>query len=160
MTTLPIIISGVVATLAMTFFMNTCAMITGSNMYTVKILSRMLPTLLWPKQAKEPVLSRAMAIAIHYGIGILFVVVYHLLRTSEGYVGNQSMAEPWIIGIVLGTTAVAGWTIFIRLHPSPLLTVPWQYYLLCIFAAHIIFAFAMIYCYQWFIPVPGMPKMP
>ena len=159
MITLQIIISGLAATLAMTIFMNACAMISGSNMYTVKILRRMLPDLLWPGQAKKPALSKAVAIIVHYGIGIVFVVVYHLLQTSESYAGNQSIAEPWIAGIILGTIAVTGWSIFIRLHPSPLSTVPWKYYLLCIFAAHIIFALVMVYCYHWLISAPGLGKM-
>ena len=149
MATLQIIIVGVAATLVMTLFMNACAAITRSNMYTVKILSLMLPTLFRPATAGESRSSKAAATVLHYGIGILFVFFYHLLRTSHGYAGNQSMAEPWIIGITLGIIAVGGWTFFIRMHPAPLATVPWPYYLVCIFAAHIVFAFAMIYCYKW-----------
>lgn len=149
MITLQIIITGIAATLIMTVFMNLSAVVTRRNMYTVKILSRMLPTFFREKEESPSRSSTALALIVHYGVGILFVILYHLLRTSAGYIGNQSMAEPWIIGVLLGATAVTGWTIFIRLHPSPLLTVPWQHYLVCIFVAHIIFAFVMIWSYQW-----------
>lgn len=150
MVVLQIIASGIIATAAMTFFMNICAVVSRRNMYTISILRQMLPSLFRTKQPIDTTLSSLSAISLHYGIGILFSIAYHLLRISEGYIGSINATEPLIIGIILGAIAVGGWTIFVRIHPVPLTTVPWQLYMLCIFAGHIIFAFVMIFCYDRF----------
>jgi len=153
MIALQIIASGIIATVAMTFFMNICAVVTRRNMYTISILRQMLPSLFHTKQPIDSTLSSVSAILLHYGIGILFSIAYHLLRFSEGYIGSTNATEPVIIGTILGAIAVGGWTIFVRIHPAPLMTVPWRLYMLCIFAGHIIFAFVMIFCYDRFVVI-------
>lgn len=146
---LSIVLTGIVATGVMTIFMNTCSLITRRNMYTLRILAQMLPTFFKTPLPKAPKPSKRAAISLHYGIGIIFATFYYLLRISDGYIGSDSLFEPWIIGVIYGIIAVAGWTIFVRLHPAPLTTVPWPTYLVCIFAAHIIFAIIMVLIFRW-----------
>lgn len=148
-----ILISGIVATLAMTVFMNICAWISRRNMHVIAILSKMLPGFFDRKGPEDQSRYRPMAFLLHYSIGIVFAFLYHVWRSSEGSPDYQSMAEPWILGFLLGMIAVAGWTLFIRIHPAPLLTVPWEQYLVCVFIGHIIFSFAMIACYQFMDPL-------
>ena len=142
-----ILLCGIIATALMTVFMNICAVGSRRNLYTIKILTQMLATL----NAKVPSVDvgsfRFVAVAVHYAIGALFALVYYMLRTSNGYIGFTSPAEPWIIGFIYGMTGVSGWIVFIRIHPSPPQTVPWLLYLCCVFLGHLVFTFAMIFSF-------------
>lgn len=146
---LEIIFIGWMATLAMTLFMRLCDWISPRNLNVINILSNMLPGVLDRSKEADPVRYKPLAIIVHYGIGIFFVLCYHLWRITEGNAGDVSVTEPWILGFILGTIGVAGWVLFLRVHPAPLPTVPWEIYLVCIFIGHIIFAFAMKAGYQY-----------
>lgn len=133
--------SSAVATTAMTIFMNLTALVTGKNLYVLRILAGML---IWntstnPKQGKL-----IAAFVVHYAIGILFAIGYWALRNSTGYAGYEHEIEPLMIGVLSGFIGISGWTIFVKIHPAPNPTVPWPNYLLVLFIAHILFAFILL----------------
>lgn len=149
MTALTIIAIGILATAVMTVFMNTCALIMRRNLYTVEILTQMLGTWIRSISGKRSI-AKLLAVVVHYSIGVVFVLAYYLLRSSNGYTGNTSSYEPWTIGTLYGLLAIAGWSVFVRIHPAPPPTVPWEYYLLCIFTGHLIFTATMIWSFNFF----------
>ncbi|MGN6492012.1 MAG: hypothetical protein ACTHLE_08465 [Agriterribacter sp.] len=145
MSALAILLTGIVATALMTAFMNTCAVVSKRNLYTVRILTEMLATFSPGNTNRSIGFYRTVAVTVHYGIGVLFVWVYCLLRGTHGYIGHLHSMEWWIIGVIYGMVGVSGWVIFTRLHPAPPGTVPWSLYLLCIFVGHLIFTLAMMW---------------
>jgi len=139
--------AGLMATFIMTIFMNCCARFTGRNLYTVGILSAMLPPLFglaWSAQSNK---SKLFALLVHYGIGVIFAAVYYLFNVFNRTQAHGVLYEAIWVGVMYGVIAVTGWAVFVRIHPAPLTSVPWPLYLVCIFIAHIVFSIAMVYTY-------------
>lgn len=118
----------------MTMFMKLCSVVLRRNVYVMGILREMLP--------------RFMAEVFHYGIGVLFVVLYYYWRIQNPSMSSSGIVEPALVSSVYGVVAVIAWSLFIRFHPSPPLTVPWDKFLVCIFFAHWIFSFVMVGCFR------------
>lgn len=140
------------ATSLMTLFMKICAVISHRNMYPVSILRQMLAMLIQKETNAGPMLVGFTAGTTHYAIGILFTLVYYLLRSSEDYIGFYSSAEPWIMGIIYGMVGVWGWIIFIRLHLfCRFYLYPGHCICVAFFVEHLLFAFVMVYAVGWLV---------
>lgn len=74
----------------------------------------------------------------HYGIGAIFVTVYHYFWAQN--IVQLSFSDAFLLGIVSGAISILSWMFFFEiLHYQP--SINFRGFYLQLFAAHIIFAF-------------------
>lgn len=74
---------------------------------------------------------------IHYIVGVLFIVAYEIvLQHTDVDLNFYSLV---VAGAIFGVVGIAGWTITLRIHPSPPPEIILSEYYLQLFVAHIIF---------------------
>jgi hypothetical protein len=129
-----ILISGVTGTTLMTLFSHLVSAGSGENFSEPQRLGQLAHRLL-PKLDKQQ--SQALGWLGHYGVGVLFAMVYIELWRS-GKLKPDLKTNLWL-GAVSGLVAVAGWKITFTLHPLPSVLRFNKYYIQLI-PAHVIFA--------------------
>ena len=74
----------------------------------------------------------------HYGIGAIFVTVYHYFWTQN--IVQLSFSDAFLLGVVSGVISILSWMIFFEIsHYQP--PINFRGFYLQLFAAHLIFAF-------------------
>lgn len=134
MKTKDVLISGVTGTSFMTLFSYLVSLADGENFSEPERLGQLAGRLV-PKLDKEQ--SQALGWLGHYGVGLLFALVYvELWRT--GKLKPDWKTNLWL-GSISGVLAVAVWKTTFRLHPLPP-SLSFNKYYLQLVPAHIVFA--------------------
>lgn len=137
------LIAGIVATAAMTFFLDMVSFITGANLKVVKILGTMVTMETSPEGfVSESEKALAWGYGLHYLIGIGFAsgFLYAMLKSPK--IGLDMQSAFWF-GILTGVIGTVVWRVFFGLHPYPP-EIDLQLFLFNIFLGHIVFSFAVV----------------
>jgi hypothetical protein len=81
---------------------------------------------------------------IHYLIGVLFVIGYHLLWSR--HILACTLLNGAILGAVCGMIGIGGWHVTLSVHPNPP-PIDLKEYYLQLFFAHVIFGLSATLCY-------------
>lgn len=143
-TFIQIVISSVAATSLMTIF---SYMLSANfrELYKEPVLLSYLLTSLDISLSKK--VKRFFGWLIHYSIGFLFVLVYHILWE------NQIVEKNWItalfLGAVSGIIGILGWLMMFKISKyKP--NIDFKGYYLQLFFAHVIFGLGALLVYQLF----------
>lgn len=145
MSTLQIIIYGVIATAVMTLFTEVTFRAINRPYHVVRILANMLRF-----QHVTPVLNKPqphmiVAIVLHYFIGVLFALGY--LPLVSWFPDWSATTHALVYGVLIAFIAIGGWSLFFDLHPGPP-QVNLRQYLITIGIGHLFLAGALATLYQ------------
>ncbi|MBZ4034245.1 hypothetical protein K6T82_05670 [Flavobacterium sp. 17A] len=90
-----------------------------------------------------------LAWVVHYLIGILFVIGYHVIWNND--IMEISWLTALILGICIGSIGIAGWMILFSLVPKKP-AIDYKGYYIQLFIAHLIFsatAFKVYLLFNW-----------
>lgn len=134
--------SGIAGTLAMTAFMELTAYLVKQPFHVVSILARMLAFNKQHSTIQGGYTIYAIALMIHYTIGILFTWGFVLLVRNDFLTFNGYNALAF--GALAGGIGIAGWRLFIAVHPNPP-KINYGGYLVGIWLGHIVFAIVQFF---------------
>ena len=145
-----VVISGLLATAAMTIFTIVTFFVMKRPYNVIRILGNML--MFQPYTVTRhfaPPRQRILATFLHYAIGIIFAWGFqHYVMEGEDDVKMASL----VYGIVIALIAIAGWRLFFFLHPGPP-DISLKTYLLVIAAGHLILTTCLYVIYKHLISV-------
>lgn len=91
--------------------------------------------------------KRILSWLIHYGIGFMFVLGYHLIW--EYRIIEKSWLSALILGIISGIIGIASWLVIFKISKyEP--NIDFKGYYLQLFIAHVLFALAALPVYNLF----------
>lgn len=114
MRTAKILSSTLIGTSAMTLFSYLISEADNRNYREPRILGQLVKRL--PGETSEKS-SEIAGWSAHYGVGLLFVALYHELW-KRGKI-KPSVVSGAIIGAASGLVGVAGWETVFKIHPNP-----------------------------------------
>ncbi|AKD03340.1 hypothetical protein POKO110462_16875 [Pontibacter korlensis] len=139
------VLAGIAGTAAMTAFLYLLSFITHRVMKVVCILGTMLLNRTQPDGSLSELTSTKVAGTIaHYGVGVLFALIYLALWSSG--VGLPTASWGLLFGLAHGLVAMVVWYFFFMMHPNPPL-ITLRTYLTTLIFAHIIFGFVATYTF-------------
>ena len=130
------VLTALAATTMMTVFSYVLSYIVKVNFKEPEHLSVMLKRI--------PIHDRVAGWAMHYFVGLLFVVAYFLMW-KNGIEANTGSGLA--IGAISGLMAILVWHLTLRLHPHPPRIHRIPFYIQLV-PAHIVFAIAATWIYQ------------
>jgi hypothetical protein len=150
-----IVVSGLVGTALMTFYMYLMTFLTQRVLKVTKILGTMITFSTYDQgELSDKQFSIVSGILMHYLIGILFMVGYFFLWKS-GF-GRPDFLTGLLFGFLSGILAIICWYSFFALHPNPP-DVPLRSYLFTIFLAHFVFVFGCFITFVMLVKWEGIP---
>lgn len=130
----------------MTAFVYLISRITSKQLKVIHVLGTMLTG---QTTASKNISTHSSAyiigITAHYLVGILFAFVYHWLWSTG--VGNPDILYGLLFGFINGIVAVAGWRLFIAIHPNPP-HIDLPGFLVTIFSGHLFFGIGIVIAYR------------
>lgn len=143
-----VIVSGIVGTALMTFFVTTVAKVKGYDCFIPAILGTLITS---AKGASEHSFYSAKSLSTgyiaHYGIGCVFSVIYHLLW-ENGLIGSA-----WIhildLGAGSGFISLAFWVTALKEYPISI-RLNRKLFFILIFLGHFVFVAGVLACWNIF----------
>jgi hypothetical protein len=136
---IPILVSGIVATIAMTAFSYILSFIVKKNFKEPLLLNILMDRV--SKNKNEIIRKHIAGWLIHFGVGILFVLLFKIFASIFDL--PLSMPTAIIYGTIAGINGVASWSILLRLHPFPPAIDRLLFYCQLVIA-HVIFGIVMV----------------
>jgi hypothetical protein len=128
-----VIISGMAGTSLMTLFSYIASEYKKENFSEPELLAKLIDDGL-PNGQKELALPAGWA--AHYGIGLSFSVVYHIMLKILK--AKPSALNGLLFGAAGGVIGIASWKLFFKSHPSPP-NIDFKNYYRQLFLAHCVF---------------------
>lgn len=139
-----IFVAAVVATSCMTLFSYILSNIKSSQFREPELLNSLICRSTSIKLT--PSKNSGLGWAIHYLIGFLFIVLFHLIWNLTGLEPNVITGA--VLGFVAGIVGITGWIIMFKLNPKEPQIEFKNFYLQLLFA-HIIFGASAGLVYQF-----------
>lgn len=149
---IPSSVAGIIATFAMTLFIELICATIKKPFHVVSILSDMLRFGKSDMPDRKKKLIYVAALVLHYLIGVLFACGFKLCLEANVLESNWSHAL--IFGAAVGLIGVIGWRIFFAVHPKPP-ALNLFHYLTVIWLGHMIFSIVQFYIYEIGKSTPG-----
>lgn len=141
-----IILSSLVATSAMTLFTYIVAAITQKELGEPKFLNRLIRS---SRQFDTNTTDNHIAgWAIHYAIGLIFVVLIVAFQSITGY--HLSIWLGMALGAIFGLMGVIGWIVMFSTHHDPP-KIEFTVFLIQLVAAHIVFGLTLSIYFRFLI---------
>lgn len=97
----------------------------------------------------SPTTKSILAWALHYFIGLLFVIGYHILWTNG--IMEISWSSTFILGACIGIIGIVGWMILFSIIPQKP-NIDYKGYYIQLFIAHLIFSITTFLVYTFINP--------
>jgi putative exporter of polyketide antibiotics len=131
-------VAGIAATTLMTVFVLVIRLITGKQINVIRILGTMLTaSTTTDGECPKKVGILAAGIIAHYAVGLFFSIVYIWLWTHR--IIKTDWVTTTVLGFLTGLLAITVWRLYFSIHAHPP-RVPLRLFLVCIFGAHVVFA--------------------
>ncbi len=137
--------SGIAGTLVMTVFMNILSAYNNKIKSMHVVLRTMLPFRRNPGNLSWRNREVLTGYAAHYGIGIFFMFLYHVLWQYE--IVYPDFIGGLFLGAAGGIISIIFWYWFFVIHPNPP-SIPLKGYFINVFLAHFVFALTAIAAYH------------
>jgi hypothetical protein len=84
---------------------------------------------------------------LHYFIGLLFIISYHLYWRESN--SNPTMVNCIILGAISGVIGICGWKLAFHVHPNPP-RIDFKEFYAQLFFAHVVFGIGVFIAAAWF----------
>lgn len=140
------LIAWILSVITMTLFSALIARITGKKMVEPVLISELIHRFYYRFGGTRR--SLYIGWAIHFLVGIFFLLLYELLWLLTGF--ERVLLWGFVFGAIMGILGILGWIGIFIIHPRPP-KLHFTLYYLQLFFAHIVFSITSLIIYHIFL---------